>query len=521
MAHVFRAVWIDNYLNVELAAPECFSSWLLGRNTPIPISENAVEDADLRSVVMSRVAERDSSGVQIQIDETLSDGRGRWTTTLNAMAVEGDRVVWVDVMTEASGVWQRSILAPRIVHEMLLAGGQPMSGIDTLEVQPGEIDDEVRLRDFVGSLTSDERTIPYLLISGGNDFEHHSSMQKATRASEILAGVARVAVIDAALLEEFNGVVPGPLRLERAGARLYLPGAFQDPENLLISSSFYDEDISADQKSLGLQVASRIGLSSLWPQVPWTWTQFKRRLDERRREIQRAHRTTVVSSSAEAQAPHDLPDDIVLLQQQVLGLQEQLLDANILAEEAQSVAEDYKNRVVRILLSEDSVPSFARNTIERTINDVSRLAKWIVIPSSAWREIESLDTHASSGAWANDLAHLFESMERYAKTKSTRGFAGNYRNWCTEYGDYSDKKIALNESKSTKRDDSLVSKRSFEVDPRVDPSGRVVMLDHAKIQRAGSAYIPRVFFYDDTGGATGKMHIGFIGPHSLVPTSSF
>jgi hypothetical protein len=47
------------------------------------------------------------------------------------------------------------------------------------------------------------------------------------------------------------------------------------------------------------------------------------------------------------------------------------------------------------------------------------------------------------------------------------------------------------------------------------------MVAHAKIQARGSGHIPRVFFYDDTRGETQKIHIGFIGPHYLVPTSGF
>ena len=112
-------------------------------------------------------------------------------------------------------------------------------------------------------------------------------------------------------------------------------------------------------------------------------------------------------------------------------------------------------------------------------------------------------------------------MERYATHKSEGKFRGNYRSWCSEFGDFSDDKIALNESISTKRDGKLVAIRTFEIDPAVDGSGRILMLNHAKIQARGSSIIPRVFFHDDTDGATGKMHIGFIGPHHLVPTSSF
>lgn len=515
MAHVYRAVWVDNYLNVEMAAPECFAAWLRGRNTPVPITEDSVENVGERSVTMARLVEGNSSGVQIQIVESLGPERGRWTTTLNAMTVDSDRVVWVDVQAEASGVWQRSIRAPRVVREMLLAGGQPRAGDDILEAQPREIDDSVVLERLVSTLSSEDRVVPYLVIAGGHGHDHHSAMQRATRASEILAGVAKVFLVDAVHVDKFNAFMPWPLEVTPMGARLFLPGSLGEPENVLLTAEFDDDEVAEDQMSLGLQVAARLGISSLWPEVPEEWIRFKRHLDEKRRRVQRRYQPMETSTAA------DPTDDVNLLRQQVSDLQTQLLDANILVEEAQHSAISYQDRLVGMLLSDMTAPSFVRPTLSGTIEEIRRVAKWVVIPDSAPQEISSLDTHASAGAWANDLARLCASMERYAHHKATNGYAGNYRNWCTQFGDYSDEKIALNESKSTRRDGDLVAARTFAVDTDVDPSGRMVMLDHAKIQSKGSSFIPRVFFHDDTGGSTKKMHIGFIGPHYLVPTSSF
>lgn len=58
--------------------------------------------------------------------------------------------------------------------------------------------------------------------------------------------------------------------------------------------------------------------------------------------------------------------------------------------------------------------------------------------------------------------------------------------------------------------------RCLPVDPRVDPSGRVHMWAHLKIAQGGGPTAPRVYFYDDTRGPTGKVHVGFIGPHRYM-----
>jgi hypothetical protein len=93
--------------------------------------------------------------------------------------------------------------------------------------------------------------------------------------------------------------------------------------------------------------------------------------------------------------------------------------------------------------------------------------------------------------------------------------------WCQTRGDYSTQKIAMNESDPTQKDHTLRSKRVFEVSTDLDVQGMKLMLSHVKIQLRGGPQIPRLFFHDDTKGRTGKIHIGFIGPHFLVPSSTF
>lgn len=70
--------------------------------------------------------------------------------------------------------------------------------------------------------------------------------------------------------------------------------------------------------------------------------------------------------------------------------------------------------------------------------------------------------------------------------------------------------IALKESETTSKSDKFRRARTFVVHPDVDPSGRIYMEAHIKLTPGGSPS-PRIHFYDDTSGATGKIHIGWIG----------
>jgi hypothetical protein len=71
----------------------------------------------------------------------------------------------------------------------------------------------------------------------------------------------------------------------------------------------------------------------------------------------------------------------------------------------------------------------------------------------------------------------------------------------------------MTESETVQQTKRLREQRRFPVDTRGDPSGSVIMWSHLKIAEGGGPLAPRIYFHDDTRGETGKVHIGFVGPH--------
>ena len=45
------------------------------------------------------------------------------------------------------------------------------------------------------------------------------------------------------------------------------------------------------------------------------------------------------------------------------------------------------------------------------------------------------------------------------------------------------------------------------------------MQAHLKISEGGGDLAPRIDFHDDTMGETKRVHVGFVGPHHLVPNT--
>ena len=74
----------------------------------------------------------------------------------------------------------------------------------------------------------------------------------------------------------------------------------------------------------------------------------------------------------------------------------------------------------------------------------------------------------------------------------------------------------MSESESVMNNKAQRSARILPVSVEVDPSGVIEMQAHMKIAEGGGTDIPRIYFYDDTKGKTGKVHVGFFGPHRYM-----
>ena len=134
-------------------------------------------------------------------------------------------------------------------------------------------------------------------------------------------------------------------------------------------------------------------------------------------------------------------------------------------------------------------------------------------PESQWSHADELDTHVSA-SWAKRAWRAFKAMDAYAAAKANGDFAGNFRDYCGEGRPEAIPVtwIALSESESTDRNERFRSLRTLPLDPAVCGDNLIYMPAHIKIEQGGYPS-PRIHFFDDTGGATGKVHVGYFGVH--------
>jgi len=133
-----------------------------------------------------------------------------------------------------------------------------------------------------------------------------------------------------------------------------------------------------------------------------------------------------------------------------------------------------------------------------------------------------LDVHPQAERWALKIWQALAALNAYAEARSTGTWANSFLAWCQAppSGGVAVPAtwVALSESETTTTTQKLREARTFAVPVEVEPSGRVYMQAHLKIQQGGTP-CPRIHFHDDTGGRTRLIHVGYVGDH--LPTASF
>ena len=174
-------------------------------------------------------------------------------------------------------------------------------------------------------------------------------------------------------------------------------------------------------------------------------------------------------------------------------------------------------------LAEEIAEEASQFTITGVIEMAREKCERVVIPESALREIEVLNSDEKASDWARELWKGLRALNAYAE--ESEFFQGGFWEWCEHSNNEHNvwpatpKKLAMSESDTVMNSGPLRRTRRFLVDSGVEPSGYVVMEAHLKIAEGGGQHIPRLHFHDDSKGRTRNIHIGFIGPHRLVPTT--
>ncbi|WP_067177840.1 hypothetical protein [Microtetraspora niveoalba] len=129
-----------------------------------------------------------------------------------------------------------------------------------------------------------------------------------------------------------------------------------------------------------------------------------------------------------------------------------------------------------------------------------------------------LDLHhpALCRSWAGKAWDALRALDDFAGARSSGRFAGGFYDWCANGSPgrltIPTGMLSMRESQSVANRAKFSEPRTFSVPVEVDPSGRLLMEAHVKLRPVGYP-APRMYFHDDSGGATGKIYIGYLGDH--------
>ncbi|MFJ3182585.1 hypothetical protein ACIPJN_29920 [Streptomyces sp. NPDC086796] len=136
----------------------------------------------------------------------------------------------------------------------------------------------------------------------------------------------------------------------------------------------------------------------------------------------------------------------------------------------------------------------------------------------------SLRCHTNERLWVHRSWEAFRALESYGRTKQTNGAAviphfAAYLRAPVAAVTIPASRYAPAESSSVTASDRFRQARTFPVPAAVCDRGRVLMQEHIRIG-TGQPPAPRLHFYDDTSGATGKVHVGYLGKHLPSPATN-
>ena len=580
MGLVYRALWNDDRADLHSAVSTTFLDWASGFSSGLGRLQSSepfvlpfeVEADEYQARAAHVTLYHGQTSLSVNVS-TMCREEGQ--QILVEVDLEGGEFL-SPYRVEASE------LIRRLIREGFTQGGRPRGGV--LDISPGAqlVSDSEELDRLVDQINDPNRTVGLVLVmADSGDFNkdrvqqlveegveeneawireianaNRSVHSRAEKLGRSLAGVAVVKWIPHELISsaqrKFDPIFAGDgestssvleeefedWRLTYGMARLYPVGIGAEDR-----SRTYSKWIVRDHTAvLGDEIFSAIEPGLIGLRLPDGFLAARLALEL---EVALARDKEILAPAAletEVQGTSELRGDLEKLRQilKARGLELQELrevNAQIL-EDLEAIRQEIDEvhnendrlidqNVILLMKTDDSLaegrPEAALENVSHAVREARTLGL-VDIPEAALRDIQDLDSGRNARSDAKKIFNGLRALHYYAKEKAGERSDRNFEAWCRRSGHpfkwlATPQKLAMSESNSVKRDPLQRSARQFPVSSEVDPSGRIEMFAHLKISN-GSQHAPRIYFHDDTSGSTGRIHVGFIGPHKRVPNST-
>ncbi len=508
MTLLYRAIWQDDRDRIVDAAEEAFAGWMREKGIVVEMPDEGHAHGHREAkVLVRRALSGDVEAAQFELSEERHELGERWTTRLTVIdGPPGDRWLWVDLERVADAGSERPLLAaPKLVRNLLKSGRD--ARVDQVRIAAFPL--RIAPPGLAGLIRNPTRTLPLVVFSEGSD-GYTPLLARSEEVARRLAAATQVMMLPATQTEAFKAAIGDELAVWGGAARVYLPNA--GPRGLRPERHRF---LRHDQLTGG--TLRPVSLLSSMLSAVVTARRPPAVYDRVRRELRLGRSKSDAELLAVAEAEIE----------RLTGERNALKDLDTIVDLEETVTEVARLRnQLQLIVAAPNRPDRVEEASDlacepATIAEAVALARdrlgCVVIPPGVERDIDELDRHICSASWADLIWRGLRALHCYAEAD----FDGNFKQWCLTSGHAwawpaGDKKLAMRESETVEANARLAEQRRFPVDPRVDPSGSVVMWAHLKVATGGGPMAPRIYFHDDSRGATGRIHIGFIGPHKYV-----
>lgn len=521
MALLYRAIWADGRDDLIAAGRSTFQDWIRGKKLDLLLPDSGTASCDGADAAAAHVEEGDVRALRIRLNEErdVVGGEERWTTTAHWMTDGSDSWVWVDLewVSDDAFARQPEIAAPNLIG-MLLAS----AALTNPPVRLGPTPSKVASADvdqLIETIYDGARSVPLAIFAPDERISPPDYSKRVREVARRLAGCADVRMLTAESERLFDESLRDvSMSVFDGAARVYLPGI--DASNPLPWRHRYVRaHLLSDRPRTAAARIAQLVLPRMVAQRPPVLyrTHVKQLLD----------RSLGEQTDWEALAI-DLDERLTWLQRDAEDLREEkdlaLMEALDSAREAADALQKLDT-----LRAEFRVQGQVPELIEQEADAVSAIGscadavqlaaslKYVTVHPDAPRDIDRMDESPNAELWGQRIwAHL-QSLDAYGRSKGP-----GFKTWCETSGHpraISGKFISMTESQTVCTSERLRRHRDLPIDTAISPSGKIEMLAHIKSIQGGGMQIPRIYFHDDTKGKTGKVHVGFIGPHDLVPNT--
>ena len=494
-----------------------------GARTNLPDGESLIPMADRERTVSLRPVSDDVralDGVEGIVRDRMTDAgtTTRWTVVVRAAGDDGRVNVMVENRLETTDpTGPVRIERPRVVDDLLAIPGKPRFGALPLLSAPEPVPAGAIPILVNEVLRLPGRLLPVIVCTQperGDD----AWLERAHRIAERTRGFANVFTLDRSAAEALCARL-GNLAAHNGCVRIYSQAPL-DPDSDGLRHRCFPPDPFRPSPEAGIDriVATAAALSARLSAPPaLTIFSSPGRTDD---------------GAASDRVP-DLEADLsdALSQVDALGdeLEERDNEVNRLQGHLARLREELERAGMAHLYwgAKDDpgtgLPDTVQDIEEAVLAAQFYLTDYLRLPDKAKRGLDRLATAPQAVVWGNTAWRGLRSLAAYARHRTEDHFQGGFWEWCDagfpESWPATDKKLSMSESETVQNTPKFNNRRLLPVSTDVDRTGKTYMYSHLKVAEGGSDLAPRIYFYDDTHGNTGKIHVGFIGPHYLMPNT--